>query len=152
KLDIFVANDMSANVFFHNKGRMRFEEEAQMAGLAGNAEGGYQAGMGIACGDLDRDGRPDLAVTNFLWESPTLFRHLGAGTFADQSSRAGVKVPSRLLLGFGALFFDGNNDGWLDLATANGHVNDHRPVLPYAMPAQIYAGDCHGHLTDVSAT
>ncbi|MGC8642041.1 MAG: FG-GAP-like repeat-containing protein [Isosphaeraceae bacterium] len=150
KIDIFVTDDMSANMFFHNKGNMRFEEEAQIAGLAGNAEGGYQAGMGIACGDLDRDGRPDLAVTNFFGESITFFRNLGGATFADLSLRVGVKAPSRFLLGFGAVFFDGNNDGWLDLATANGHVNDHRPVLPYAMPPKLYAGDSGCRLVDVS--
>jgi enediyne biosynthesis protein E4 len=150
RVDLFVANDMSANMFFHNKGRMRFDEEAQISGLAGNAEGGYQAGMGIACGDLDRDGFPDLAVTNFFGESITFFRNLGDGMFADLSLGVGVKAPSRFLLGFGAVFLDANNDGWLDLATANGHVNDHRPVLPYAMPPRLYAGDSQCHLTDVS--
>ena len=151
KIDLFVTDDMSANMFFHNKGNMRFEEEAQLAGLAGNAEGGYQAGMGIACGDLDRDGRPDMAVTNFFGESITFFRNLGDGMFADLSLNVGVKAPSRFLLGFGALFLDGNNDGWLDLATSNGHVNDHRPILPYAMPPRLYAGDSRCRLTDVSA-
>ncbi len=150
QIDLFVTDDMSANMFFHNKGNMHFEEEAQIAGLAGNAEGGYQAGMGIACGDLDRDGRPDLAVTNFFGESITFFRNLGGATFADLSLRVGVKAPSRFLLGFGAVFLDGNNDGWLDLATANGHVNDHRPVLPYAMPPRLYAGGSECRLTDVS--
>ena len=152
KVDIVVADDMSANMFFHNKGDMHFEEQAQLSGLAGNAEGGYQAGMGIACGDLDRDGRADLAVTNFFGESITFFRNLGGGMFADLSLNVGVKAPSRFLLGFGAAFFDGNNDGWLDLATANGHVNDHRPVLPYAMPPRLYAGDSRCQLSDVSAT
>jgi hypothetical protein len=150
KIDIFVSNDMSANLFFHNKGQMRFEEKAQESGLAGNAEGGYQAGMGAACGDLDRDGRPDLVVNNFFGESTTFFHNLGGGMFADQSSEVGVKAPSRFLLGFGAVLFDGNNDGWLDLATANGHVNDHHPVLPYAMPARLYAGSSRCRLTDVS--
>jgi hypothetical protein len=151
KVDILVANDMTANFFFRNKDGMLFDELGHEAGLAGNAEGGYQAGMGVACGDLDRDGLPDIAVTNFFGESTTIFRNLRDGAFADQSARSGVKAPSRFLLGFGATFFDGNNDGWLDLATANGHVNDHRPVLPYAMPAQLYAGGPKGRLVDVSA-
>jgi tetratricopeptide (TPR) repeat protein len=151
KVDLFVADDMSPNMFFRNKGDMRFEEEAQIAGLAGNADGGYQAGMGVACGDLDRDGRPDLAVTNFFGESITFFRNLGGGAFADLSPSVGVKAPSRFLLGFGAVFLDANNDGWLDLATANGHVNDHRPVLPYAMPPRLFAGNSHCRLVDVSA-
>jgi hypothetical protein len=150
KIDLVVANDMSANQYYRNKGEMRFEEYAHEAGLAGSADGGYQAGMGIACGDLDGDGRPDLVVTNFYGESTTLFHNLGGGLFADRSTAVGLRAASRLLLGFGAAFFDADNDGRLELATANGHVNDHRPALPYAMPARLYAGDGRGKLVDVS--
>ena len=57
-----------------------------MAGVAGNAGGGYQAGMGVACGDLDGDARLDLVVTNFAGESTTFYRNLGHGMFADQGS------------------------------------------------------------------
>ena len=55
-------------------------------GMAGNAEGGYQAGMGVACGDLDGDGLPDLAVTNFYGESTTFFHNMGQGIFADHTA------------------------------------------------------------------
>ncbi len=68
RLDLFVANDMTANLLFHNRGGLKFEEIGHVAGVASNSEGGYQAGMGVACGDLDGDGRPDLAVTNFFGE------------------------------------------------------------------------------------
>ena len=98
--------------------------------MAGNADGGYQAGMGVACGDLDGDGRLDLAVTNFYGESTTFFQNLGGGLFADQTGRVGLAAPSRYLLGFGIAFLDANNDGRLDLITANGHVNDDRPDVP----------------------
>jgi hypothetical protein len=143
---------MSANLFFRNLGGMRFEEQAHEAGLAGNARGGYQAGMGVAWGDVEGDGRAELAVTNFFGESTTVFRNLGGGVLADQSAAVGVKAPSRFLLGFGAVLFDGNNDGSLDIATTNGHVNDHRPVDPYAMPAQLFAGKERGRLMDVFAS
>ncbi len=72
RLDLFVANDMTANLLFRNRGGLKFEEIGHAAGVACNADGGYQAGMGVACGDLDGDGRPDLAVTNFFGESTTL--------------------------------------------------------------------------------
>ena len=74
RIDLFVANDMTANIFFRNLGGLRFEEIGHEAGVAGNAEGGYQAGMGVACGDLDGDGRLDLAVTNFYGESTRFIR------------------------------------------------------------------------------
>jgi tetratricopeptide (TPR) repeat protein len=148
--DIFVANDMTANFLFHNLGGFRFEEIGESAGVGSSGEGGYQAGMGIACGDLDGDGRPDLAVTNFYGESTTLFVNLGDGLFADRTAACGLRVSSRYVLGFGAYFLDANNDGLLDLATVNGHVNDYRPVIPYAMPAQLFLGTGSGRVAEVS--
>jgi thioredoxin-like negative regulator of GroEL len=150
-VDLFVANDSTANYLFHNLGGFRFEEVGQTAGVAANAAGGYQAGMGIACGDLDGDGRPDLAVTNFYGESTSLFHNLGHGFFADHTALVGLAAPSRFLLGFGLAFLDANNDGWLDLLSANGHVSDLRPSFPYAMTPQLYLGSPGGKLTDVSA-
>ena len=148
--DIFVANDMTANFLFRNMGGFRFEEVGESAGVGSSGEGGYQAGMGIACGDLDGDGRPDLAVTNFYGESTSLFVNLGDCLFADRTAAAGLRAPSRYVLGFGAFFLDANNDGRLDLATVNGHVNDYRPTIPYAMPAQLFLGSGGGRVVDVS--
>ncbi len=150
RVDLFVANDQSANYLFRNRGHFRFEEQGLMAGVACNAFGGNQAGMGVAAGDLDGDGRPELAVTNFYNESTTLFRNLGDGQFADATTAVGLAVPSRERLGFGIAFLDANNDGRLDLITANGHVNDYRPEIPYAMPVQLLLGGPGGRLTDVT--
>jgi hypothetical protein len=150
RIDLFVANDMTANFFFHNRGAMRFEESALSAGLAGNATGGYQAGMGVACGDLDGDGRVDLAVTNFYNESTTFFRNVGQGAFSDQTAAIGLAAPSRYVLGFGTAFLDVDNDGWLDLITANGHVHDGRPQFPWKMPVQLYLNDGRGRVVDVT--
>ena len=150
RVDLFVANDMTANYLFHNLGNMKFEEVGHAAGVACNAEGGYQAGMGCACGDLDGDGRPDLAVTNFFGESTTLYKNLGGGLFTEATAASGLKAPSRFLLGFGITFLDVDNDGCLDLATANGHIHDLRPSAPYAMPAQLFRGDGRGHLSDIT--
>jgi hypothetical protein len=150
-VDLFVANDSTANFLFLNRGGFRFEEAGHTAGVAANAEGGYQAGMGIACGDVDGDGRPDLAVTNFYNQSTSFFHNLGEGLFADHTSAVGLAAPSRYVLGFGAAFLDANNDGRLDLLTANGHVSDLRPYFPHAMPAQLYLGGDNGTLTEVTA-
>ena len=94
--EIFVANDSTANFYFHNLGGFRFEEVGHSAGVAANAGGGYQAGMGVACGDADGDGRIDLAVTNFYGESTTLFHNLGGGLFIDHTAAAGLAAPATI--------------------------------------------------------
>ncbi len=146
KTDLFVANDTTANFFFRNLGGFRFAEEGLESGLATNAGGGYLAGMGIACGDFDGDGRLDVAVTNFYGESTTLYHNLGVGLFSDRTSAAGLAAPTHFVLGFGLAALDANNDGKLDLAQANGHTNDYTPTTPYAMPAQLFLGDGAGKL------
>ncbi|WP_169980202.1 FG-GAP-like repeat-containing protein [Tautonia rosea] len=149
-VDLFVANDMTADAFHRNLGGFRFEEMGEVAGVASNADGGYQAGMGIACGDLDGDGLPELAVTNFYGESTSLFRNLGGSQFAYASADARLAPATRFVLGFGLAFLDANNDGILDLVQANGHVNDFRPGTPYAMPAQLLLGLGNARFADVS--
>jgi tetratricopeptide (TPR) repeat protein len=151
KLDIYVANDQSANFLFLNKGGMRFEEAGGAAGVASSGEGTYQASMGIACGDVDGDGRPDLAVTNFYNEYTTLYQNRGGGVFTDATSAFGIAAPTKHRLGFGVALVDVNNDGRLDLATANGHVDDFRPALPYQMPAQLLLGVGGGRMVDATA-
>lgn len=150
RVDLFVANDSSANFLFRNLGGMRFEEVGHSCGVAGNASGTYQAGMGVAAGDLDGDGFIDLAVTNFYGESTTFYRNLGGGLFTDATASVGLAVASRRLLGFGVALLDANNDGRLDLASANGHVNDLRPNYPYQMPAQLLVGGADGRLSDAT--
>ncbi len=150
RVDLFVANDTTANFFFRNEGGFRFTEEGLESGLAASASGGNLAGMGVACGDFDGDGRRDLAVTNYLGESTTLYHNHGEGRFSDRAAAAALAAPTRFVLGFGLAALDANNDGHLDLAQANGHVDDYRPAVPYLMPAQLFLGDGAGKLVDVS--
>jgi len=150
RIDLYVANDGTANYLFKNLGRFHFQEMALEAGVAGSAEGGYQAGMGVACGDLDGDSRPDLLVTNFYGEGTTLYRNLGDWLFADRSAASGIGLASRYLLGFGIASFDVTNRGRLDVMITNGHVNDNRPYYRYAMPCQLYENLPDGRLLDIS--
>jgi hypothetical protein len=149
-IDLFVANDMTANYFLRNRGAWRFSEEGLESGLATGAEGGYLSGMGVACGDFDGDGRLDLAVTNFVNQSTTLYHNHGGGIFSERSAEIGLAAATRLVLGFGLAALDANNDGWLDLVQANGDVEDYRPAMPYAMRPQLFLGDGTGRLIDVS--
>ena len=150
KVDLFVANDTTANYFFRNLGGFRFQEQGEESGLSGSSSGGYLAGMGVACGDLDSDGRIDLAVTNFFGESTTLYHNHGRGLFSDHGVETGLAAATRMVLGFGLAALDANNDGWLDLAQANGHVEDYRPKLPYTMHAQLILGTKGGGMVDAS--
>jgi enediyne biosynthesis protein E4 len=151
RVDLYVANDMSANYLYRNLGGFRFEEVGMLSGAAASAEGGYKAGMGIACGDLDGDGRLDLAVTNYYGESTTFYRNLGGGMFADHTEAIGMAAPTRFLLGFGISFLDADNDGRLDVLSANGHVHDRRPQYPWMMPLQLLTAGASGRLLDASA-
>lgn len=138
RVDLFVANDTTANFLFINQGNMKFEESAFSSGVAANGQGGFQAGMGVAASDFNQDGWPDLAVTNFFNESTTLFQNLGNGLFVDRTASQGVTASSRFRLGFGIVFADFDLDGLADFMTANGHVTDGRPAIPWKMPLQIF--------------
>jgi tetratricopeptide (TPR) repeat protein len=151
KIDLFVANDTTANYFFQNQGGFRFVERGIESGLATSASGGNLAGMGIACGDFNGDGRFDVAVTNFYEESTTLYHNHGGGLFSDRALETGLAGPTRYVLGFGLAALDANNDGLLDLVQANGHVADYRPRTPYAMPPQLFLGTEAHKLIDVSS-
>ncbi len=151
KVDLFVANDGTANFLFLNRGGMRFEESGHESGVAAAGGGGYRAGMGVAIGDLDGDGHSDLAVTNYYGESSTFYQNLGGGQFTDQTSAVGLSSPSRYRLGFGIAFLDADDDGRLDLLTVNGHLFDEGGGTPYAMPAQLLLTDSRCRLADISA-
>ncbi len=151
KTDLLVTNDTTANYVFRNLGGLRYVEKGMEFALATSASGAYLAGMGIACGDFDSDGRIDIAVTNLYGESTTLYHNHGDGLFSDRTAAAGLSATTRVVLGFGLVALDANNDGKLDLAQSNGHVGDLRPSIPYAMPAQLLLGDGAGKLSDVSA-
>ena len=130
--DIFVANDSLPNTLYRNDGHGRFHEGALLAGVAVANDGKPRAGMGTDFGDYDGDGRLDLIVTNHEFETTTLFRNLGRGLFVDATSESGLALPTLPFVGFGAAFFDYDNDGRLDVAIANGHVVDNT--------AQVRAG------------
>jgi tetratricopeptide (TPR) repeat protein len=150
RIDLYVANDGTANYLFQNRGGLQFDEIALSAGVAASATGGYQAGMGVAAADFDGDGRLDLVVTNLYGEGTTLHRNLGPGLFTDFSNASGILPATRYLLGFGIAAFDTTNHGRNDLAITNGNVNDFRPYYPFAMPTRLYENRGDARLVDVS--
>ncbi len=142
-LDIFVANDGVANSLFENRrteaAAWSFVEKGLVFGVAFNGEGAAEAGMGVAAGDADGDGRIDLFVTNYYQESNTLLLNRRGGFFEDATRRSGLHAGSLPLLGFGTQFLDADLDGDLDLVIANGHVdNPPGDPKPYQMRPQFY--------------
>jgi enediyne biosynthesis protein E4 len=121
-LDLLVVNDSTPNYLYRNTGKGTFEEDGFLTGFAVNEEGREQAGMGLALGDYDNDGRVDTYITNFSDDSNTLRRNLGDARFADVTGDAGLRTPTLPFLGWGAGFLDFDNDGWLDIFVANGHL------------------------------
>ncbi|MPZ19698.1 MAG: CRTAC1 family protein [Luteitalea sp.] len=121
-LDLLVVNDSTPNYLYRNRGNGTFEEVGFPSGFALNEEGREQAGMGLAIGDYDNDGDLDTYITNFSDDSNTLRRNDGRGSFVDVTAQSGLRLPTMPFLGWGTGFLDVDNDGWLDLFVANGHL------------------------------
>ena len=120
--DIFVADDSTPNKLYRNKQDGTFTETALLAGVAYSGEGVEQGCMGVAAGDYDGDGHVDIFVTNFADEANALYRGEGDGFFTDVAFSSGIGRANRGLVAWGTGFFDGDNDGDLDLFIANGHT------------------------------
>ena len=153
RVDIYVANDMCPAYLFHNRGSGKFLETAEFHGCAYTSEGATLAGMGVDAGDLDGSGRPSLVVTNFQDMPNILFRNLGALVFHDDSYVSGLAHSSYERLGFGVTIFDADNDGFQDIAVANGHVQrfaQELHMVPFAQRDQLYLAGPGGRLQDVS--
>jgi hypothetical protein len=120
--DLFVANDSMANHLWINQRNGTFAEQALAQGVAYGEEGVVKAGMGVAPGDYDNDGREDLLVLNLMREGASLFRNVSSGNFTDASLVTGLHAQTFPYTGFGAGFADFDRDGRLDLFLANGSV------------------------------
>ena len=119
--DIYVACDTAPSLLYRNNHDGTFSEVGVAAGCAFNEDGAAMAGMGVGVADYDRDGWLDIVRTNFSDQVTTLYQNNGDGTFYDASLEAGLGINTKYL-GFGAGFFDFDNDGWKDILLANGHV------------------------------
>ena len=152
--DIYVANDGTMNFLYENQPG-GFVEVGLYAGGRYNRDGLAEAGMGVDFGDVQNDGRQDLFVTNFTNETNTLYVNDGQGELHDLTDRFGLTGPSLKPLGFGTRFLDYDNDGFLDLFVANGHVMDIiaevEPELSYPQPNQVFRNLGGGGFSETSA-
>lgn len=167
--EIFVANDGQANFLFAPMPVLldvpstdgsaplvrgfKYVERALLSSVALSEAGYAQANMGIAAGDYDASGTIDLLITHFYADTSTLYSNLGGLLFTDATRSSHVGAPSRNRLGWGTAFCDFDNNGWLDLIVANGHIDDRTWMQhgePYRMRAQIFRNDEKGSFSDVS--
>jgi enediyne biosynthesis protein E4 len=121
--DLAVANDTEANFLFHNRRDGTFREEGLTRGMALPEDGEARSGMGIDAADWDGSGRDSLLIGNFWDEMLALDHPNEHGLYTDRARAVGLGEASRYSTTFGCLFVDLNNDGWLDVAAANGHID-----------------------------
>jgi len=120
RLDIFVANDAMENHFFLGAGRDSFTEKALESGVAFGENGQGVANMGPVTGDVNRDGLLDVFIPNLNY--CILFQQ-GPRGFQDRTHQTGLSVPLAQYAGWGAVMFDYDNDGWLDIFVVHGNAH-----------------------------
>jgi hypothetical protein len=133
--DLFVANDGLNAYLYHNERNGTFKEIGLSAGMAVTSRGTVMAAMCISLADYDNDGQLDLYISDFQRSSDHIWHNDGKGFFDEVSDEAGITRPTRDVLSFGGGFFDYDNDGWLDIFIANGHVY---PEVEQATPGTHY--------------
>ena len=140
-LDIFQANDHQKNFLFRHDGGS-YTEVGVSSGIATNSAGQETGSMHATLGDVDGDGLIDVLVTDLKYGA--LYRNLGNGLYEDVTESSGVAGPMRGKGCWGAAFFDYDNDGDLDLVTANGTAEE--LILQYPL---LLENDGKGRFTDV---
>jgi hypothetical protein len=153
--DLLVANDTQPNKLYKNLRNGKFKDVGVEAGLAFSTDGKARAGMGVDTGDFQNSGKPGVAITNFDNEMIGLYQSAATAAYDDIAIPSGLGAASRSSLGFGCAFFDANLDGWLDLAVANGHIDEtvrniHGNV-GYAQAPQLFLNEHGGKFRDVAA-
>ena len=142
RIDVFQANDAAGNFLYHNNGDGTFSEVALEAGVAFDPNGNARGGMGVDAEDLDGDGYLEIFVANFSGQTNALFHNEKDGLFAETTNKLGLGTLSIPMSGFGARFFDYNNDGMVDLFVLNGHpfepINKIFPETTYTEPPFLF--------------
>lgn len=150
--DIYVANDSTPNFLFRNNRDGTFSEVGLEAGAALDEAGRPQASMGVDIADYTNDGRLGIYVTNFSQDTHTLYQAEGPSSFTDVTRKAGLMTS--VYLGWGAGFVDLDNDGFLDLFVANGHIYPEIDRLgigtKYLQRKLVYQNLTDGRFADVT--
>jgi len=119
--DIYVADDSTPSLLFMNNRDGTFRESGMLAGVAYDANGRTQGGMGADSVDYDGDGLLDIVKTNFSDEMPSLYHNEGKGFFADVTVPAGLAGETTSVK-WGTGFFDFDDDGRPDILIVSGSI------------------------------
>jgi enediyne biosynthesis protein E4 len=153
--DLYVANDAGPNYMYRNKHDGTFEEVGLLLGADLSGDGQELGSMGVDLGDYNHSGRLGVFVTEFVDQSDTLYRNNGDDGFADVSSTAGIAQSSHPYVGWGTSFFDMDNDGWLDIFAANGHVYPQVDTIPNAahfrQPMLLFRNKRNGTFEEIAS-
>jgi hypothetical protein len=153
--DLFVACDATPNLLLRNRGDGTFENVGVEAEVAYNPDGIARAGMGVDAGDVDGDGRPDFAVTNFDNEYHALYLNPGRLPFQEATVPSRLALYSKPYVGWGVRMLDYDNDGDLDLFTVNGHLHEmisrSNRTVSYREPPLLLANDGKARFTRLDA-
>jgi hypothetical protein len=153
--ELYVANDRMPGDLFRNLGGGKFANVGVASGTAYGGGGNIQGGMGVDVADVDGDGRPDLFVATFYREPKSLYRNEGNLLFQEIGERAGIGLTALDAVGFGAKFFDLENDGRPDLVFVNGHVVETAErvdrAATYRQPSLLYRGRPDGTFREATA-
>ena len=152
--DLFVARDASPNLLLINKRDGTFQDAALDAEVAYDPNGNAKAGMGIDAADVNRDGIPDVVVTNFNDQYHSLFIGSASFPYQDQTIASHLAQFSKADVGWGTKFLDYDNDGNPDLIIANGHINQSielmRGDVKYQQPPLLLHNEGQGVLRNAA--
>jgi hypothetical protein len=153
-LDIYVANDAGPNFYYINNGNGKFTDGSLTSGTAVDEFGNQQGSMGLTVADYNHDGLMDIFITNFIEQQNTLYQNQGSSMFLDRTTGVGLGMVAFRYSGWGAKFFDFDNDGWLDLFFTNGHTMEQLekefPADPFAEPSYLVRNASGKEFIDVS--
>ncbi|MCC6862022.1 MAG: CRTAC1 family protein [Bryobacterales bacterium] len=128
--DVFVANDTEPNFLYLNQGGGTFKEVGLLYGVAYNDSGETVSSMGCDVKDYDNDGWVDVFYNNLMGQVWALFRNQRGKSFRYVSPVARILQLSEPRSGWSNGFIDYNNDGWKDLYSSNGDVDNLSPESP----------------------
>ena len=152
-VDLYVANDSNPSALYRNNRDGTFTDIGITAGCAYSQDGKPQAGMGVAVGDYNRDGRMDIFKTNFAGDTSTLYANNGNGLCEDRTFASGFGRNTRWL-GWAVAFLDLDLDGWQDLFLVNGHVypevDQVKTEAGYKQRKVVYRNRGDGRFDDVT--